>query len=92
MKLFHWPRVEALKNYMSGDIIVMAPDLEAARKLAWEWSVTWLKEHRSWWFNFDGTPDPDFSEDRTEWEEKLEQDLRLEPDEIDHPVFIRGSE
>ena len=33
MKLFHWHTVEALRDYGSGDVIIMAPDLETAREV-----------------------------------------------------------
>ena len=33
MKLFHWPAVQALTDYSSGDVIVMANTIEEARAI-----------------------------------------------------------
>lgn len=92
MKLFHWPIVEALKNYSSGDIIVMAEDVETARQAARAYADTHLKEHRSWWFDPDWKIHHDELEYYTKWIAILEKDLAREPDLIDHPIFIKGSE
>lgn len=92
MKLFHWPVVKALENYSCGDIIVMAEGAEIARKLAREYAETWVKDDRSWWFDHEGKLDPDEAEYYQRWITTLEEDLLKDPDIIDHPIFIRGSE
>lgn len=33
MNLYHWPHVDALKDWASGDLIVMAENLEQAKEV-----------------------------------------------------------
>lgn len=93
MKLFHWPHSTALENYSAGDIIVLAEDLQAARNGVREYAADWLrKHHRDWWFDDEGHVDPEYAEDYSNWMAKLDLDLVEEPGEVDHPIFVMGSE
>lgn len=92
MKLFHWNQAKSLMNYSTGDIIVMAENLESARLKARIAFNSFIREHCSWWF-LDGnsTPDPDSWEDYDKFLKEFEADLAKTPDEK-CVVFILGSE
>lgn len=94
MNLYHWARSEALKEYSCGDIIVMAASLAEARQKALAYADIWLKEHRSWWFNADGSIDTEgYGDYYIMFRHRLVHDLEIEPDLIEAgTVFIRGSE
>jgi hypothetical protein len=82
-----------LKNYASGDIIVMAISAEAARQEAKLQVDHFLKGHRCWWFDSDGVLCPDDKEEYDEFIQKLDKDLTVEPDVVETGVvFINGSE
>ena len=93
MNLYHWPWAECLEEYSCGDIIVVAPSIEEARQKARANIDALLKGSRSWWFRSDGTVDPDEAEYYREFIQKLERDLKKDPDLVQHgTIYIRGSE
>jgi hypothetical protein len=101
MKLFHWNRAESLENYASGDIIVMAENIETARKTALEqfeiYMLTDENARYKWMFDMNG-PDIDAWEDEDDREQieeifrKFRMDIARPPIEDVVAVFIHGSE
>lgn len=95
MNLYHWAAASCLKEYSCGDIIVMAETVDAARQKATGQMNDFLKEHRSWWWDYaiEDKVDENYLEDYNAFKQLLEQDLVMEPDVIESAViFIRGSE
>jgi hypothetical protein len=93
MRLYHWPRVNCLANYSSGDIIVMAEGIEEARQIARTKMVDYVDDYRSWYFLEKGVVDPDNKDEYDAFMSSFEKDLEEEPKVVDPAaVFIRGSE
>lgn len=91
LQLFHWDRSVALQRYASGDIIVIAENVEEARQKAVEAAKV------AGYFNYcdmaylASSSDED---DRIEYEKKLQElrdDLAREPITCE-VIFIPGSE
>lgn len=57
MKLYHWDAVETLKNYGTGDAVIMARSEAEARAVFRRDLEKWLREHRDYYFT-----DPDDTE------------------------------
>lgn len=96
MKLFHWDCSEVLKNYASGDIIVMAEDVAQARQIALVEFNKWARRDDSkfgWMFY---VPEELWNDDdREEWQsilDKFSADISKEPLDTQVALFIRGSE
>jgi hypothetical protein len=95
MNLYHWAAAGCLKEYSCGDIIVMAESIDQAREKAKAHMNDFLKEHRSWWWDYaiEDKVDENYLDDYNEFKLKLLADLIAEPDLIEPAViFIRGSE
>lgn len=92
MKLYHWDSVEALKLYSTGDVVVMAPDVETARTVALVAAETamlgYTDMQRQEW---DGEDD---LERREKARAQLLADLEKEPKvfETASAVFVNGGE
>jgi hypothetical protein len=92
MKLYQWNRVNALKRYASGDIIVMAASVEEARAIV-------IREAGPMWarYRLDDCPLAIINEDDIDdwrvFRTKLALDLEAEPIVVaSGAVFIWGSE
>jgi hypothetical protein len=92
MQLFTW-RSNALKRFQPGHILVLAEDVDAARRIALEQFEHWLKsEAGEWHLLVDGVPVDEFAEDDLErMRSELLRDLEQDP-QSGSAVFIRGSE
>ena len=86
MKLFHWKASKMLERYSAGDIIVMAEDVEKARQEARRSLVAWHRENYGW-----AEVDDEFN-GLSVYRDKLERDLAEDPEEVEHAIFIWGSE
>lgn len=98
MKLFHWDRMKSLERYASGDLIVIAEDVESARFTALTEYQTYLRTDANSRFKFMFDLYGELSEwdedDRDDFQElvrKFEEDICTQPEEKT-AVFISGSE
>lgn len=93
MKLFHWNRSDALRNYSSGDIMVVADTVEEARaKVIDAAGPIWGKERGIGNSYFDNIGEFEV-DDWREFRSKLLLDLEGDPIVVESGVvFIWGSE
>jgi hypothetical protein len=89
---FYLWRSEFLKQYAPGQIAATGTSVEEARAKVRSGFDAWLKEHREWWFNFEGKPFDSCDEETIQeaWA-LLEKDLSAEP-EVHQVYFFSGSE
>lgn len=93
MNLYHWGNATCLEAYSAGDIIVMAETLDEARELVRKQAEVYIRDRYSWWFDFDGSVEPDEREAYNDFKIKLEADLMVEPELVKSQVIlIRGSD
>lgn len=85
MKLFHWSS-DALKQYRSGDILVIAADVAQARDRARAQFDAVCREHWEWMYL-----DPEDREDIDARLAQFEADIMREPD-VAETVFLMGGE
>jgi hypothetical protein len=96
MKLFHWDCSETLKQYSSGDIIVMAEDVTQARVTALAEFVKWVQIEDSpmnWLMYSYGTTYWN-EDDEQEYQgilTKFKADIATDPIDTSIALFIMGS-
>jgi hypothetical protein len=92
MKLFQWNRVDALRRYSTGDIIVSAETVDEARAKVIASSGPFWGRHRGFDDCYFDNISGDDMDDWRVFSAKLLLDLEAEPLVIDGAVFIMGSE
>ena len=100
MKLFHWERMDSLRQYSTGNMIVMAENVEQARRIAVENFLHYLKTDESapkhYMFELYGDIENFDEDDKEEMRtliEEFTQDIQAMPTvKVERPiVFIQGS-
>ena len=93
VRLYHWNTVSVLRRYSSGDIIVAADSVEAARDAVRRAFIKFIKDGEQCHFSVDEYAD-DEDESKAAWARAtaaLEEDLAKEP-QVGDVVFVWGSE
>jgi len=90
MKLYCWLS-DYLGDYGPGRIVVMAENVEEARKVAWEGFEVHVRDRYSYHF-VDGVPlDEDSQSDIDSYRNQFRCDITDEPTECPGYLFVRGS-
>lgn len=99
LKLYHWNSMQSLESWRAGNLIVIARDLEEARKLAFDQFLEYVRNDESapcnWmvgsYRDFPHDLDKDDKEEYDELVKTFFEDLQEIPDIGSIAIFIRGS-
>ena len=95
MNLYRW-NSEALRNYASGDVVVLAESVEQARKKVLQEYQPDVEGHSTeevYLVMLKLTEDEDYEEELAKYWDLIRHDLAQEPELVESGViFIRGSD